>query len=115
MILLVLSVIFILMGCENKVDQKSVESSAKDRTENRKEEVFKVSKELAKGYKDIYIAAQKSQNLNSIEYKQQIVDYLDEAGYPAVDYDNQIDMVHHEQVEAFCEKAERTERYRDAI
>lgn len=100
-LLLIFSIVAcVLAGCGSKESTKL--KADKTGQQDPKQEVFTSSEKLAKGYSDIY---ENAQDLNSLELKRQIVEYLGKEGYPAVDYDNQIDMVCHEQVETFCEKA----------
>lgn len=65
------------------------------------------SEKLAEGYRAIYEKARKEDTLDTLELQQEIIEYFGNAGYAAVDIDNQINMVQYEQVEEFCEKAEK--------
>ncbi len=65
------------------------------------------SEKLAEGYRAIYEKARKEDTLDTRELQQEIIEYFGNAGYAAVDIDNQINMVQYEQVEKFCEKAEK--------
>lgn len=91
-----------LSGCE-KNDAEKQEDSLIDALEKRKQVVFEESEKLAKGYYNIYKKAKKEEKLDSLEVKQDIVDYFEMLDYAAVDTENQIDMVCAEQVEEFCE------------
>ena len=48
--------------------------------------------------------------MDALEFRQQVISYLGEAGYSAVDLENQIDMTHAEQVETFCRAAENKKK-----
>ena len=73
------------------------------------------SKKLAEGYRVLYEEAEKEEQLDTLEFRQQATPYLGEAGYSAVDLENRIDMTHAEQ-ETFCRAAEnKKERRGDDI
>lgn len=64
----------------------------------------------AECYREVYEEALKNGELSTLETEKKIMDCLGEAGYPAVDYDNQIDMVQPEKVEEFCRRVEEKEK-----
>ena len=64
----------------------------------------------AECYREVYEEALKNGELSTLETEKEIMDCLGEAGYPAVDYDNQIDMVQPEKVEEFCRRVEGKEK-----
>lgn len=74
--------------------------------ENMRDHIISDSKKLAEEYRVLYEEAKKRGRLNTLEFQQQVISYLGEAGYSAVDLDNQIDMTHAKEVETFCQAAE---------
>lgn len=68
-------------------------------------EVSVEAKQIAAAYHDIYEEAANAGTLGSLEVVQTIVDRLGEAGYAAVDSENQIDMTQAERVKDFCRTA----------
>lgn len=61
---------------------------------------------IADGYRDIYEKAIQEGTLQSLALKKEIIQYFGSEGYAAVDDTHQFDMIHYEQVEAFCHKAQ---------
>ncbi len=66
--------------------------------------------DLIAGTKELYDNALEKNQLNSLKFQKQLIDYLGNKGNVAVDINNQIDMVHAEQVEKFCEKAKQRKK-----
>ena len=56
------------------------------------------------GTRELYEKAAENKLLDSLEFQKQVIDYLGQKGYAAVDMKDQVDMVHSEQVETYCEK-----------
>ncbi len=99
-------VMLILSGCGKEQPEEQKRESARD---IQKREIAEDFEQLMDGTRELYKKAAESGRLDSLEYQEQIIDYLGEKGYAAVDIKAQIDMVHPEQVEAYCEKAKRGE------
>ncbi len=68
----------------------------------QQEKMSKDFENLMEGARELYENAAENSQL-----QKQVIEYLGEKGYAAVDINNQIDMVHAEQVEAYCEKAKQ--------
>lgn len=68
-------------------------------------EIYAESVKLADAYKEVYKKANQDGTLASLEVRQKMVKALGEEGYSTVDTDNQIDMVHADQVEEFVKQA----------
>ncbi len=64
------------------------------------------SREIAECYRDIYEKAVQENTLGSLDTWREILVRLGEAGYCAVDEDNQMDMVNADRAEQFCVHAE---------
>lgn len=99
--------VFGISGCGGGQDY-GLESATENITVYIDEEksVFDESKELAESYQDIYEAAVNSGALGNMEVMQSIIDRIGEAGYAAVDTENQINMANCEQAEQFCKQAQ---------
>ncbi len=67
------------------------------------------SEQLARGYIEIYAEARKAGTLGSLDTIEDIVDALGEAGYPAVDTENQVNMVRPEVIRGFYDSVEEGE------
>lgn len=65
---------------------------------------------LMEGAKGLYEKAENHRQIDSVEFQKKVVEYIGEKGYACVDQKAQIDMVHPEQVEKFCEKAKKGEK-----
>lgn len=68
--------------------------------------IFESNKEIGALYESIYKQSYKKEQLDSLHTVEKIVQCLGEAGYSAVDINNQIDMVQPEKLENFCRFAE---------
>lgn len=90
-ILLILLICLVAAKCANAPNQGS-----KIEQENR---------EIAESYRPIYENALKENSLNELATIVEIIKTLGAAGYVAVDYYNEIDMVNSGQVEEFCKTA----------
>lgn len=102
LILAVSIIVFALSGCDSKNElQNNEEVSDNDKY---KREIFADSENLAAGYHDIYEKAENTGELDTLEIKQEIIDYLKKEGYAAIDQDNQINMDNSEKIEQFCQK-----------
>ena len=107
LIVVFLIMVFGLTGCKSRTNQVAENNYADTAQTERKYQVFTDSKKIAEGYSKIYEEAEKTDRLDGLELKQQIVNVLGQEGYAAVDIGNQIDMVNAEQVERFCKNAEK--------
>lgn len=76
----------LLTGCREEKTSRPAE-------EEREEQSFRESEKLAEGFRDIYEAALKEGRLDTPETAGQIVDFLGQQGYTAVDAGNRVDMV----------------------
>lgn len=63
------------------------------------------TEDIAEGYRNIYEEAVRKDSLDTLEVQEEIIEYLGEAGYAAVDRDDQINMTNHTAVQAFCKSA----------
>ncbi len=103
----VLSTVILLTGCQEEWENKNRDTanvSEETRTETASAELLKI----AETYRDIYETAAADNTLGDLHVLQSIVDRLGENGYTAVDTENQnqVNMVHPESVEQFCEQVE---------
>lgn len=96
MILLILLICLVTAKCANPSDQKS-----KFEQENQK---------IARLYQPIYEKGLREDSLDDPGTITDIVKVLGEAGYAAASYDNEVNMVHPEQIEEFCKKAEEKKK-----
>lgn len=110
LLLLIVVVLSICAGCNEKNYDESQSDSRADVLNERQQIIYADSEQLAGGYRDIYEKAEKDNKLNSLELKQEIAEYFGNKGYAAVDIDNQIDMVNYEKVEEFCEKVQKEQK-----
>lgn len=90
-ILLILIICLVTAKCADPSDQKS-----KFEQENQ---------EIARLYQPIYEKGLRDDSLDDLDTITDIVKVFGEAGYAAASYDNEIDMVHSQQMEDFCVKA----------
>lgn len=91
-------VVLVIVGCGMKASKEKIPE---------KPDVVTESEKLAEGYRDIY---EKAEGTNHFESVEKIVEYFGEAGYAAIDLENQMDMVNPEQMEDFAEKAENKQK-----
>lgn len=77
--------------------------------ENSDKKIFDESEKIAESYQNIYENAVKKNTLDTVETIQEIVDFLGQSGYVAVDNDHEINMVNEERMEDFCRQAEQGE------
>lgn len=105
-VLLVMCMI-VFCGCSKTNPDEKEEKNVQSAKQQKIAEDFE---KLMEGARELYETAVKNDQLNSLLYQKQIIDYLGNKGYAAVDINNQIDMVHAEQVEKYCEKAKREEK-----
>ncbi|GAA6492485.1 hypothetical protein K280104A7_20490 [Candidatus Bariatricus faecipullorum] len=87
----------LLTGCNEEKTSQSAE-------EEREEQSFRESEKLAEGFRDIYEAALKEDRLDTPETAGQIVDFLGQRGYTAVDAGNRVDMVNAGNLKNFFQK-----------
>ena len=97
-------------GCATEEKDKGHEKQSEHAEGNIRNQIISDSKKLAEGYRVLYEEAEKEEQLDTLEFRQQVISYLGEAGYSAVDLENQIDMTHAEQVETFCRTAENKKK-----
>lgn len=104
MIIIILVSLIICSSCgQRKLNNESGESRQNEKEQN----IYEESENLAEGYRSLYEEAANEDALKNLELQQKIIEYFGNIGYAAVDCDNQINMVNYEQVEEFCGKAER--------
>lgn len=105
-VLLVICMI-VLLGCSNaNLNEKSGQTIQG----TQQQKIADDFERLMEGTRELYENAIENNQLYSLEFQKQVIDYLGEKGYAAVDIKAQIDMVHPEQMERYCEKAKRGER-----
>ena len=95
-------IVFALSGCDSKSELQNNEAVSDN--DKYKQEIFADSENLAEGYRDIYVKAENAGELDTLEIKQEIIDYFKKEGYAAIDQDNQINMANSEKIEQFCQK-----------
>lgn len=108
-LLICLSLLVLCSGCEQRM-QEGAEDQIQTAREQRKQVISEESERLAEGYRDIYEAAAREECLDTLEVQEEIINYFGNAGYAAVDRDDQINMVQYEQAEDFCENAQKGQR-----
>ena len=109
-IFLIVACTFGFNGCATEEKDKGHEKQSEHAEGNIRNQIISDSKKLAEGYRVLYEEAEKEEQLDTLEFRQQVISYLGEAGYSAVDLENQIDMTHAEQVETFCRAAENKKK-----
>ena len=109
-IFLIVACTFGFNGCATEEKDKGNEKQSEHAEGNIRNQIISDSKKLAEGYRVLYEEAEKEEQLDTLEFQQQVISYLGEAGYSAVDLENQIDMTHAEQVETFCRAAENKKK-----
>lgn len=105
-LLICLSLLVLCSGCEQRA-QEGAEDPIQTSGEQRKQAISEESERLAEGYRDIYEAAAREECLDTLEVQEEIINHIGNAGYAAVDRDDQINMVQYEQAEDFCENAQK--------
>ena len=98
--------VMVLSGCGKTTPEEKSEETVQD---IQQKEIADDFEELMEGTRELYEKAAENKLLDSLEFQKQVIDYLGQKGYAAVDMKDQVDMVHSEQVETYCEKAERGE------
>ena len=96
----------VLSGCGKTTPEEKSEETVQD---IQQKEIADDFEELMEGTRELYEKAAENKLLDSLEFQKQVIDYLGQKGYAAVDMKDQVDMVHSEQVETYCEKAKRGE------
>lgn len=104
--LLILMVFVLCVGCGKSGGEKLSENEKTNDREERQQISYRDCEKIAEGCRDIYEKAAKEDALDTLETKEKFIQYLGDMGFAAVDSENQIDMVHYEQVEEFCRKAQ---------
>ncbi len=102
---LLLVLLLICSGCSVNSEDNVLNNNKENIVYEEQQTINADSEKLAEGYRAIYEKARKEDTLGTLELQQEIIGYFGNAGYAAVDIDNQINMVQYEQVEEFCEKA----------
>lgn len=97
--IMILTVLFLLGGCHG--DKESGKGPASCEAALRETSVH-----MAETYRDIYFEAAETDRLHTPEVRKAILQCLGEAGYTAVDRNNQWNMVNPEAAERFCTLAE---------
>ncbi|WP_342759599.1 DUF6070 family protein [Kineothrix sedimenti] len=95
--------IFGAVGCGN-VSQSIPKSGTSEEIQDNQgtnEEIERESKEIAECYRGIYEQAVEAGMLGTLDTAKKIVECLGDAGYAAVDAENQVNMVNSEKVKAF--------------
>lgn len=98
-VLLSLAMLMLCVGCEKNADEKTEEDKIK-------QQIYGESINLAESYSEIYERAAEQGNLDTLDVKQKIIDFLGGSGCAVVDREDQINMVNYEQVEDFCKSAD---------
>ena len=98
--------VMVLSGCGKTTPEEKSEETVQD---IQQKEIADDFEELMEGTRELYEKAAENKLLDSLEFQKQVIDYLGQKGYAAVDMKDQVDMVHSEQVETYCEKAKRGE------
>lgn len=107
---LAILVFIILTVCSGCGKGELHNSGEENEQQNSQQSIRKESESLAEGYRQLYEKAVQEDTLDTLGLQQEIIKYFENKGYAAVDRDNQIDMVHSELVEEFCEKAEQEKK-----
>lgn len=95
-------------GCgKADIDEKEEVQKEENVQSVRQEKIAEEFENLMEGARELYENAAENSQLHGLEFQKQVIEYLGKKGYPAVDINNQIDMIHAEQVEAYCEKAKQ--------
>lgn len=103
-ILFILILIMAVAGYIGLVSEKEEKSkNNKSAQQELQEEFIKIME----GAEEIYENFGKG---DSYEFQKKLVEYLGRKGYAAVDADSQMDMVHGEQVEKYCENAGKNKK-----
>lgn len=93
--------VMVLSGCGKTTPEEKSEETVQD---IQQKEIADDFEELMEGTRELYEKAAENKLLDSLEFQKQVIDYLGQKGYAAVDMKDQVDMVHSEQVETYCEK-----------
>lgn len=99
------------VGCSGneKVPEETETKEEQSDTQTQEQKICQETEALAEGYRELYENAKQKGTLDSLELQEEIVAYLGDAGYAAVDVQNQVDMVNADLVEQFCKKAQEKE------
>lgn len=98
--------VMVLSGCGKTTPEEKSEETVQD---IQQKEIADDFEELMEGTRELYEKVAENKLLDSLEFQKQVIGYLGQKGYAAVDMKDQVDMVHSEQVETYCEKAKRGE------
>lgn len=110
--------LLMLSGCgaSSSVMQETAEAVSETEALNETEAVWKAGNiEKKEIYERIYEEALSQREETDLETIRNVVQLFGEAGYPAVDSENQINMVCAERVEAFCSQVEAGEEAETVI
>lgn len=93
-----------LIGCNKNIIETN-QTNPNPSTSSRAQNIYTESENIAQCYKDIFTQASNDNKLETLEFKQKIINCLGKAGFAATDTENQIDMVNPNLVEQFCKTA----------
>ena len=88
--------VMVLSGCGKTTPEEKSEETVQD---IQQKEIADDFEELMEGTRELYEKAAENKLLDSLEFQKQVIDYLGQKGYAAVDMKDQVDMVHSEQVD----------------
>lgn len=106
-VIILLSFVLCMSGCSPTVEPDITNISTEQTMMESAKDVIIETKYIAEKYRDIYQMAYEDKILGSLEVTKKIIAQLGACGYTAVDMDNEVDMVHAESVENFCDKVEK--------
>ncbi len=97
-----------ISGCAMREKDEGKEKQTEVVKENKaiRDHIISDSQKLAEEYQVLYEKAEREEQLSTLEFQQQVISYMGDVGYSAVDLNNQIDMTNAKQVETFCQVAE---------
>lgn len=107
LICLLMLISLVIISCNNTKkttheNTNSMESSYQISKSTDSTDLVKEIKNLAIQYKEIYEKAAADQTFSTLEVTSHIMEKIGENGYSVVDQNNEINMVHSDQVENFC-------------
>lgn len=105
-----LVLIVCISGCSDIPPEEDAVSETMIGAQDIPEEFQEDADEIISICADLYEKAEEENKLADLETIRSIINRLGENGYPAVDSNNQIDMVQAEQVEGFCEMVDAQKR-----
>ncbi len=105
-----LVLIVCISGCSDIPPEEDTVSETMIGAQDIPEEFQEDADEIISICADLYEKAEEENKLADLETIRSIINRFGENGYPAVDSNNQIDMVQAEQVEGFCEMVDAQKR-----